>query len=141
MRDRAERHDSDEQATKLPPRRILVVDDNKDSAESLGMLLRIMGNEVRTAYDGPSALEAAKEFRPDVVLLDIGMPGMNGYDVARTMRQMPEVKDAVLVAQTGWGKEEDRRRSSETGFNAHMVKPVDHDALQKLLASLEPVQR
>jgi CheY-like chemotaxis protein len=116
-----------------PVRRILVVDDNEDSTESLGTLLKLLGHEVRTAYDGPSALAAAREFRPDVVLLDIGMPGMTGYDVARAMREMPEVRDAVLVAQTGWGQDEDRRRSAEAGFDHHLVKPVDVADLQLLL--------
>jgi PAS domain S-box-containing protein len=122
------------EAAKLPRRRILVVDDNVDSAESLGMLLKVMGNEVRTAYDGPKALEGAKEFCPDIVLLDIGLPGMSGYDVARKMKLLPEMKNTFLVAQTGWGQEEDRRRSMEAGFDAHLVKPVDQTALQKLLA-------
>jgi CheY-like chemotaxis protein len=117
-------------------RRILVVDDNKDSADSLGRLLKIMGNEIRLAHDGPSALEAAAAFRPDVVLMDIGLPGMSGYDVARRMRQMSEVKDAVLVAQTGWGQDEDKRRSNEAGFNHHLVKPIDGAALRALLENL-----
>jgi PAS domain S-box-containing protein len=117
-------------------RRILVVDDSKDSAMSLAMLLRIMGNEVRTAADGPSALVLAPAFRPDVVLLDIGMPGMSGYEVARRMRQMPELKPAVLVAQTGWGQQEDLRRSAECGFAAHLVKPIDPAALEELLRKL-----
>ena len=105
------------------------------------MLLQLMGNEVRTANDGPSALVVAKAFRPEVVLLDIGLPGMNGYEVARALRQMPETEHALLVAQTGWGQEEDRRRSAETGFNAHLVKPIDSEDLQKLLASLGTGQR
>ena len=116
--------------------RILVVDDNKDSVETLSALLRIMGYEVRMSYDGPSALEAAAAFRPHVVLLDIGLPGMSGYDVARRMRQMPEVSDAVLIAQTGWGQDDDKRRAEEAGFNAHMVKPVDTAQLKRLLAGL-----
>jgi len=116
------------------PQRVLVVDDNQDSAESLGMLLRLRGNEVRTAYDGLAALEAARAFHPEVVVLDIGLPGMNGYDVARQMRKMPEVQGALLIAQTGWGQEEDRRRSEEVGFDAHLVKPVDAAALQDLLS-------
>jgi CheY-like chemotaxis protein/two-component sensor histidine kinase len=125
-------------AARPPARHVLVVDDNQDSAESLGTLLKLLGHEVRTAHDGPSALETAREFRPEVVLLDIGMPGMNGYDVARRMRTMPEVRDALLVAQTGWGQDDDRRQSKEAGFNDHLVKPVDLDDLQRLLASLQP---
>ena len=116
--------------------RILVVDDNKDAAESLAKLLTRTGNEVCIAYDGRSALEEAATFRPNVVLLDIGLPGMSGHDVARRMRQMPEVKDAVLVAQTGWGQDEDKRLSEEAGFNAHLVKPLDPAELRRLLAGL-----
>ncbi|HEX3999988.1 MAG TPA: CHASE3 domain-containing protein [Pirellulales bacterium] len=121
----------------LPRRRVLVVDDNDDSLASLAMLVRMMGNDVRTAVDGPTALEAAREFRPEVVLLDVGLPGMNGHEVGRRMREMPEAKGAILVAQTGWGQTEDRRKSAAAGFDAHLVKPVDPAALQKILASLD----
>ena len=117
-----------------PARRILVVDDNVDSAESLGTMLKLMGNEVRIAHDGPSALEAAEAFLPDIVLLDIGMPGMDGYEVARRLRRTPALKHALLVAQTGWGQEEDRRRSEQAGFDHHLVKPVDLAVLASLLA-------
>ena len=122
--------------TASPEFRILVVDDNKDAAESLAKLLKILGNEVRVAHDGPSALEEATAFRPNAVLLDIGLPGMSGHDVARRMRQMAEVKDAVLIAQTGWGQDEDRRQSEEAGFDAHLVKPVDPGELRRLLTEL-----
>jgi PAS domain S-box-containing protein len=132
-----QREDESTNDPKPPARRILVVDDNKDSADSLGMVLQVMGNEVRTAYDGPSALETAKEFRPAVVLLDIGLPGMSGHEVARKMRETPEVQEALLIAQTGWGQEEDRLRSTEAGFDAHLVKPLDLAALQSLLAKLD----
>jgi PAS domain S-box-containing protein len=118
-------------------RKVLVVDDNQDSADSLGMLLSMRGHEVRTALDGPAALAAARTFRPDVILLDIGLPGMNGYEVARQMRQMPELNGALLIAQTGWGQEEDRRKSTEAGFDEHLVKPVDPAALQELLSRRE----
>ncbi len=121
----------------VPPRRILVVDDNQDSAESLAMLLRLFGNDVRTAHDGHLALAVAEAYRPDVVLLDIGLPGMNGYDMARAIRKMPALDQAVLVALTGYGAEEDRRRSREAGFDAHLVKPVDLGTLQELLARPE----
>jgi signal transduction histidine kinase len=121
-----------------PARRILVVDDNRDSAESLAILLRIVGNEVQIAHDGLSALEAGKTFRPAVVLLDIGLPGMDGYEVARKLRKTPEGKDALLIAQTGWGQEEDRLRSTEAGFDAHLTKPLDLAALQSVLANLDP---
>ncbi len=115
--------------------RILIVDDNQDSADSLAMLLQIMGNEVGTAYDGEQAVEAAEAIRPDVALLDIGMPKLNGYDTCRRMREQPWGKGMFLIALTGWGQAEDRRRADEAGFNLHMVKPVDPDVLMKLLAS------
>src|SRR5262249_1937510 len=102
-------------ATALSKCRILVVDDNEDSADSLGRLLRLKGNDIRTAHDGIEALEAAKAFRPDLVLLDIGLPKLNGYEVARRIRQHPWGRDMVLVALTGWGQDEDRRRSQEAG--------------------------
>jgi CheY-like chemotaxis protein len=114
-------------------RRILVVDDNRDAADSLGLLLRLMGNEVRTAHDGLEAVGAAAAFRPDVVLLDIGLPKLSGYEVARRIREQEGGKDKLLVALTGWGQDEDRRRSREAGFDHHMTKPVEFDALQKLL--------
>jgi CheY-like chemotaxis protein len=115
-------------------RRILVVDDNRDAAASLAMLLQLTGNETQTAFDGPSAIDMAASFKPDVVLLDIGLPGLNGYEVARRMRQEPWGNMVKLVAVTGWGQLEDRQRSKEAGFDAHMVKPVDHDLLAKILA-------
>jgi signal transduction histidine kinase len=118
------------------PRRILVVDDNRDSAESLATLLRLIGNEVRTAHDGRQALEVAAEYRPDMVLLDIGLPVLNGYEVARRLRTEPGYGRPMLVALTGYGSEEDRHRSQSSGFDHHMVKPVDFGALQTLLASL-----
>jgi signal transduction histidine kinase len=116
--------------------RLLVVDDNQDAAESLGLLLEMTGNDVRTVHDGPSALAAVEGFKPSVVLLDIGMPGMDGYEVARRLRGQSEGKDMVLIALTGWGQEEDRRRSREAGFDHHLTKPVDLDMLRALLSSL-----
>lgn len=121
-------------AASLSGSRILVVDDNKDSADSLGMLLRLKANEIRTAYDGMEAVKVAESFRPELVLLDIGLPKLNGYDVARRIRQQPWGRDVVLVALTGWGQDEDRRRSQEAGFNFHIVKPVELAALEGLLA-------
>ena len=115
-------------------RRILVVDDNKDSAESLAMLLRTEGHEVFVASDGPTALEAAPDFRPDVMISDIGMPGMDGYELGRRLKALPGMEDVVLVALTGWGQESDRRNSREAGFDQHLVKPVKFDVLSKLLA-------
>src|SRR5437870_4862557 len=98
-------------------RRVLVVDDNVDAADSLAVLLRLQGQEVHAAYDGPTALEVARNCRPDVVLLDVGMPEMDGYEVARRLRQQPGMEHALLIAMTGWGQEEDRRRSREAGFH------------------------
>jgi PAS domain S-box-containing protein len=118
-------------------RRILVADDNRDSATSLALLLRIMGNETQTAHDGVDALAVAEAFRPDVILLDIGMPRLNGYETARRIREEPWGRNVVLVAQTGWGQEDDKRQAKEAGFNFHMVKPVDPGALEKLLAGLQ----
>ena len=119
-------------------RRILVVDDNRVSADSLARLLQLTGNETHTAYDGLEAVQAAATFRPDVVLLDIGLPKLNGYEAARKIREEPWGKKMVLVALTGWGQEEDRRKSREAGFNGHMIKPVELTALMKLLAELQP---
>jgi PAS domain S-box-containing protein len=116
--------------------RILIVDDNRDAATSLATLLRLTGNETQTAYDGVEAVEAAAMFRPGVVLLDISLPKLNGYDACRRIRQQPGGKNMVLVALTGWGQDEDRRQSKEAGFDHHMVKPLDLGALMKLLASL-----
>ncbi|HEY1376487.1 MAG TPA: PAS domain S-box protein [Gemmataceae bacterium] len=125
-----------EENTPSSRRRILVVDDNRDSAISLGMMLQLMGNEVRTAHDGLEAVQAAEVFRPDVVLLDIGLPKLNGYEAARRIRDEAWGRDMVLIAVTGWGQEEDKRRSKEAGFNFHMVKPVEPAALEKLLGGL-----
>ena len=119
-------------------RRILVVDDNRDSATTMAMLLKLIGNETSTAYDGLEAVEAAAAFRPDVVLLDIGLPKLNGYEAARRIRAQPWGKEMVLVALTGWGQDEDRLKSTAAGFNGHMVKPVDFAALIKLLIQLQP---
>jgi PAS domain S-box-containing protein len=119
---------------KVPVRSVLIVDNNRDAADSLSLLLRLAGQEVRTAYDGPAALDLARARPPDVVLLDIGMPGMDGLEVARRLRQDVGLKQALLVALTGYGEDEDRRRSQEAGFNVHLVKPVDVRALERLLA-------
>jgi PAS domain S-box-containing protein len=116
--------------------RVLVVDDVADARKLFGRLLETLGNQVRMAHDGPSALEAALEFRPDVALLDIGLPGMNGYEVAQRMRQEPRLQNTVLVAITGYGQRSDRRRSEEAGFDHHLVKPLDIDALRQLLATI-----
>jgi PAS domain S-box-containing protein len=116
-------------------RRILVVDDNRDAAISLAMILRLLGNESITAHDGLDAVRQAGAFRPEIILLDIGMPGLNGYDTARLIRAQPWGKHVLLVALTGWGQDDDRRKSEDAGFDAHIVKPIDTATLQKLLAS------
>jgi PAS domain S-box-containing protein len=126
-------------AVSKPPARaccVLVVDDNVDSVEILTILLNLSGHEAHIAHDGLEAMEAAGKFRPDVILLDIGLPKLNGYDVARRIREQPWGKSMVLVALTGWGQDEDRHRSRQAGFNHHMTKPVDPDVLSKLLSSL-----
>jgi signal transduction histidine kinase/ActR/RegA family two-component response regulator len=120
----------------LMPRRLLIVDDRKDSADSLAMLMRLAGHEVHTAYDGEEAIVAAENHVPEVVLLDIGMPRRNGYEACRHIRQQPWGRDMWLIALTGWGQEDDRRRTEEAGFDHHLVKPVDPDALIALLTSL-----
>jgi CheY-like chemotaxis protein len=114
-------------------RRVLVVDDNKDSADSLATLLALMGHEVDTANDGVGAVSKAAGFHPDLILLDIGMPRLNGYEAARWIREQGH-KNLTLVALTGWGQAEDRRLSEEAGFDAHIVKPIELDTLTKLLA-------
>jgi PAS domain S-box-containing protein len=117
-------------------RRILVVDDNTDAAESLATLLKINGHDTRMAHDGLQAVAEAAEFKPDVVFLDIGMPELDGHETARRIRQAPWGKDMVLVALTGWGQTEDRRRTKEAGFDHHMVKPADPTVVAKLISSL-----
>jgi PAS domain S-box-containing protein len=119
-------------------RRVLVVDDNKDSADSLAMLLRMLGHVVQTANDGPTGLSAAAEHKPEVVLLDIGLPGMDGYEVALQLRRMEDLKGITVVAMTGYGQEEDRRRTLEAGFDHHVTKPADPDLLQRLIVGGVP---
>lgn len=118
------------------PFRILVVDDNVDSAISMAMLLRMSGNETRIAHDGEAALQMADSFKPDLVLLDIGLPKLDGYEVARRIRSQPWGAGMQLVAVTGWGQDEDRRNSAQAGFDQHMVKPVDLETLEKLMARM-----
>ncbi len=113
--------------------RVLIVDDNVDSVDSLGILLGMMGHDVTTANEGQGALHVGATFHPDVAILDIGLPDMNGYELAQRLRQEPWGKDLVLVALTGWGQEEHRRRSAQSGFNHHLTKPVELDALQEIL--------
>jgi len=117
--------------------RILIVDDNRDGADSLGMMLRIMGNDIRTAYDGQEGVDVAGEFRPEVVLFDIGMPKLNGYEACRRIREQPWGKGIVLIAVTGWGQDDDRLRSHQAGFDHHMIKPVDPKALMTMLSGIQ----
>jgi PAS domain S-box-containing protein len=118
------------------PRRILIVDDNEDSAESLALLLEMTGHETHTAHDGETAIKEAERLRPHVMFLDIGLPALNGHEVCRRLRQQPWGREMVLIALTGWGQPEDRRRSEEAGFDGHLVKPVNHSRLAALLDSL-----
>jgi CheY-like chemotaxis protein len=118
-------------------RRILVVDDNIDAAQSLAMLLNVCGHETHLAHDGAAAVDAAEQLRPDVILLDIGLPKMNGFEACRQIRERPWGKNVVIIALTGWGQDVDRRRSEESGFDHHVVKPVEHEALARLLGSGE----
>ena len=117
--------------------RLMVIDDNKDAAESMSMLFELWGHEAVCVYDGRTALDTAAKFRPDAVFLDIGLPGMDGYEIAEHLREIPRAGRIVLVAITGYGQDEDRRRSREAGIDHHLVKPVAPDTLLKLLESLE----
>jgi CheY-like chemotaxis protein len=116
--------------------RILIADDNRDGAQSLALMLDLEGHDVRTAADGLEALEIAEEFQPDVVLLDIGMPGIDGYETARRLRARPWARSVLLCAQTGWGQEDDKRRARSAGFDRHLVKPVDPEELNRILAEV-----
>ena len=116
--------------------RLLVVDDNQDAALTLAMLLRLLGHQVQVAHRGAMALEIASSFQPHLVFLDLGMPGMDGYEVARRMREIPGMEKAVLAALTGWGQREDLRRTAEAGFDHHLVKPPEPRLLEELLDSL-----
>jgi CheY-like chemotaxis protein len=117
--------------------RILVVDDNHDTADSLQMLLHVMQHEIRTAYDGLEAVRSAQAFEPDVVFLDIGLPKMSGYEVAQTLRRQQGERRPTLIAISGWGQEADRKRSQEAGFDRHLVKPVDPAEIFSLLHALQ----
>jgi CheY-like chemotaxis protein len=119
-------------------RRVLIVDDNRDAADSLSLLLGLDGHDVRVAYTGRQALELARVFRPEGVILDLGLPDMNGYDVARLLRQDPGLRPAALVALTGWDQDEHRQRAREAGFDHHLTKPVDFDQLAAVLAAEKP---
>jgi CheY-like chemotaxis protein len=121
---------------KADARRILVVDDNEDAANTLGMILKLDGHQVETAYSGSEALERVRTFRPNIVLLDIGLPGLDGYEVAKRLRELDGADSLCLVAITGYGQEADRQRARAAGFAEHLVKPVEFAALQRILAAL-----
>jgi CheY-like chemotaxis protein len=127
---------ADEDHGTIPPLRILVADDNRDGADSCATLLQLSGHTVVTAYNGAQAFAVAEEFRPEVALLDIGMPELNGYDVAQKIRSESWARAPVLVAITGWGQEEDRRRAIAAGFDHHLAKPLDPVELNALLLGI-----
>jgi CheY-like chemotaxis protein len=140
-RDTARERQGVSAAADVRPRRMLVVDDNPDVAESLSEWLGDGGHDVRVARTGAAALQEAEAFRPEVLFIDVGLPDMSGHDVARKLRQLPALKDAVLVAVTGYGQQSDRRRSREAGFDHHWIKPLTGEMLADLLASLDARDR
>jgi two-component system, chemotaxis family, CheB/CheR fusion protein len=121
---------------KAPPRRVLIVDDNEDAANSLAMILKLGGHETASVYTAVDALQRAADFRPDVVLLDIGLPGMDGYEVAQKMRELPGLRDIRLIAVTGYGRSDDRLRARDAGFDDHLTKPVEFAVLERTLAGI-----
>jgi CheY-like chemotaxis protein len=129
---------------KAPPtgsngaRRVLIADDNRDGAEIMAMLLEHSGFEVQLAHSGPDALAVAAQLRPDIAVLDIGMPGMSGYEVARAIRGQPWGVGITLIAVTGWGQEDDKRKAKDAGFDHHLTKPIDPNALEQLMAPAPP---
>jgi CheY-like chemotaxis protein len=122
--------------SKASPRRVLIVDDNEDAANSLAMILKLSGHETASVYTAMDALERAVSFRPDVVLLDIGLPGMNGYEVAQKMRELPGLADIRLIAVTGYGRSDDRLRARDAGFDDHLTKPVEFAVLDRALTGV-----
>jgi len=125
-------------AVKVVSRRILVADDDLDGAETLAIVLRVAGHDVQIAHDGPSTLRIAADFQPDVVFLDVGMPGMDGFETARQLRQSVQLDKAVLVALTGYGREEDRARAAQAGFDHFLVKPTPPKVLTDIALQLRP---
>ncbi|MBX9652862.1 response regulator, partial [bacterium] len=121
-------------------RRVLIVDDNVDASSSLALMLDFMGNETRIAHDGQRAIDVAAEFHPDLILLDIGMPHLNGLEAAAEIRKRAWGREIMLVALTGWGQEEDRRRTKEAGFDLHLTKPIDFSVLTEVLDSIKKVR-
>ncbi|HYJ16721.1 MAG TPA: ATP-binding protein, partial [Candidatus Limnocylindria bacterium] len=120
----------------LPAKRVAVVDDNNLQARSMATLLEMMGYQARVAYDGESAMRMIAEFVPQVALVDIGLPGLDGYELARRLLEMPQARGITLIAQTGWGRDEDRELSRQAGFQHHLIKPIDHQLLEKLLGEI-----
>ena len=118
---------------------ILIVDDNVPSAETLALLIGFSGYTTQVAHDGVEALRVAEAHKPDVVLLDLNLPGMDGFEIARQLRQKETSRDAMLVAVTGYGQEDDRRRTSEAGFKHHLVKPIDLGLLEQILSGFQPI--
>ena len=114
-------------------RRVLLIDDNVDASESLAQLLALSGHDTRTAFDGDGGLRLAREFHPEVVFCDLGLPGMSGFDVARALRALPDGREMVLAALTGYGQPGDRERTAQAGFDAHLVKPVDPSVIESFL--------
>jgi CheY-like chemotaxis protein len=126
---------AEQPAAPLPPRRVLVVDDNVDAADSLAMLLRLEGQLVVAAYDGPTALAQAESAPPAIAFIDLGMPKMDGFELARAFQAHPALRGVMLVALTGWGQPEDRQRTAEAGFHHHLVKPLDMQTLRRFLGT------
>ncbi len=122
--------------TRVSAQRVMIVDDNEDAAEMLGMLLETTGHETCVITESPAAIAAARAFRPEVVVLDLGMPVLDGFEIARALRADDELRDVVLVALTGWGADEDRERCRDAGFDHHLTKPVTASTVHKLLATL-----
>jgi DNA-binding response OmpR family regulator len=122
-----------------PPHRILVVDDNVDATECLALFLSLQGHDVQTAFDGVQAIEKADQFRPNVIVIDIGLPVVDGHDAGRRIRQFAWAQRATLIALSGWGHDEDQQKSRAAGFDHHLVKPVNLTVLSEILASIEPV--
>ncbi len=125
---------SDKNFNRLPCR-ILIVDDNADAAQSLGLLMEVKGHECKLIFDSQRALEAALDFKPEYVFLDLGMPGANGYDLCQQMRQRPELQDTIFIAQTGWSQEEYVERAKKAGFHHHLVKPINFQEVNAILRS------
>jgi CheY-like chemotaxis protein len=117
-----------------PIRRVLIIEDNQDAADSLRDMVDLFGHQADVAYHGLKGVEAARQFSPDIILCDVGLPGLDGYGVARTLRAEPQFAETVIIAVSGYGQEEDRNRSREAGFDLHLIKPVDADDLERLLA-------